>query len=227
MPKTVFVIADTAIEPIPFEIIHLDVIKKYAAKKGKKASAIILDSSYHYKAMQKLSDHLKRGRPDILHLCLLSILNSPLVKEDSSSTEILIHTYNKELIRVNSTTRLPKHYLRFVGLMEKLFQEKVIKSKNEVLMEILSDNSLETYLSDYEMDSRFLFTIKGKQTKIAKLIEKNKKNDIVFIIGGFPHGSYSPEIYALSNNEIAISELSLEAWIVLNRLITYRENMFP
>ncbi|MHA1185787.1 MAG: 16S rRNA methyltransferase [Candidatus Heimdallarchaeota archaeon] len=225
MPKTVFIIADTAVETIPFEIIHLGAIKKHAEKKGKKASTIILDSSYHYKAMQKLPDHMKRGRPDILHLCLLSILNSPLVKMNPLDVEILVHTYNKEIIRVNPVTRLPKHYLRFIGLMEKLFQDKIIKSKNESLMEIFNNDPLEKYLSDYKSDSRLLFTVKGKQTKIEKLIEKNNKNDIVFIVGGFSHGSYSPEIEALSNKKISISELSLEAWIVLNRLITFREKM--
>ena len=225
MPKTVFVIADTAIETIPYEIIHLDIIKKYSEKKGKKASTIILDSSYHYKAMQKLPDHLKRGRPDILHLCLLSILNSPLVLKNSSDIEILIHTYNKEIIRINPITRLPKHYLRFIGLMEKLFLEKIIKSKNDYLMMIYPNDTLENHLKDYGNDSRFLFTVTGNQTKIPKLIEKNNKKDIVFIVGGFPHGSFSPEIEALSNNRISVSDLSLEAWIVLNRLITYRENM--
>lgn len=225
MPKTIFVIADTAIETIPYEIIHLDIIKKYAEKKGKKASTIILDSSYHYKAMQKLPDHLKRGRPDILHLCLLSILNSPLVLKNSSDIDILIHTYNKEIIRINPITRLPKHYLRFIGLMEKLFQEKIIKSKNDSLMMIYPNDTLENHLKDYGNDSRFLFTVTGNHNKIPKFIEKNNKKDIVFIVGGFPHGSFSPEIEALSNNRISISDLSLEAWIVLNRLITYRENM--
>jgi rRNA small subunit pseudouridine methyltransferase Nep1 len=225
MPKTVFVIADAAIETIPFEITHLDVIKKYAEKKGKKASTIILDSSYHYKAMQKLSDNMKRGRPDILHLCLLSILNSPLVKINPLDIEILVHTYNKEIIRVNPITRLPKHYLRYIGLMEKLFQDKIIKSKDESLIEIIEKEPLEKYLIDYKKDSRFLLTVKGKKSEIEKLIEQNNKNDIVFIVGGFSHGSYSSEIESLTNNKISISELSLEAWIVLNRLITYREKM--
>jgi len=224
MPKTVFVIADTAIETIPFEIIHVNSIKKYAEKKGKKASTIILDSSYHYKAMQKLSDHMKRGRPDILHLCLLSILNSPLTRKNPSNVEILVHTYKNEVIRVNPITRLPKHYLRFIGLMEKLYQEKIINSKNDYLMEILKGKSMENCLSDYKKDTRFLLTVRGNQTNIAKFINKKAKKDIVFIVGGFPHGSYSTEIQALSDNEISISELSLEAWIVLNRLITYREN---
>lgn len=225
MPKTVFVIADAALETIPFEIIHLDSIKKFAEKKGKKASTILLDSSYHYKAMKKLADHKKRGRPDILHLCLLSILNSPLVRKNPSDIEILIHTYNKEIIKVNPITRLPKHFLRFVGLMEKLFQDKIIKSKQDSLMEIFPDDTIEKHLMNYRNESRFLFTVKGNQTNLVKLIEKNNKKDIVIIIGGFPHGSFSPEIEALSNNEISISELSLEAWIVLNRLITYRENI--
>ena len=38
--------------------------------------------------------------------------------------EVLIHTQDEYLITVNPKIRLPKNYVRFVGLIEQLFKEK-------------------------------------------------------------------------------------------------------
>ncbi|RLG20801.1 hypothetical protein DRN72_04605 [Methanosarcinales archaeon] len=56
----------------------------------------LLDSSYHHKAMRMLENPDKRGRPDIVHFCLLEALGSPLNVDGKLST--VVHTYDGKII---------------------------------------------------------------------------------------------------------------------------------
>ncbi|MEM2715900.1 MAG: 16S rRNA methyltransferase, partial [Candidatus Thermoplasmatota archaeon] len=70
----------------------------------------ILDSSIHYPYMKKMKDWQRRGRPDIIHMCLLIALESILNKE--KMLRIYIHTRNDEIIYINPDTRMVKNYNR-------------------------------------------------------------------------------------------------------------------
>ena len=87
---------------------------------------------------------LKRGRPDIVHLTLLSICTSPAFYENK--IRVFVHTVNNEIISINNNTRLPKSYHRFQGLIEKLFLTRKIESEAEILMEI-KNSSLSKLIS--------------------------------------------------------------------------------
>ena len=52
-----------------------------------------------------------------------------------------------------------------------------------------------------------------------------KSQNYVAIIGGFQKGSFSEKILNLTENIISISQYSLDAWIVISRIITYYEIM--
>ena len=114
MPSTIFILADSSIELLPESLYKNNLIKKYAKKRNKDPSQIILDSNYHYKAMYKLEEYKKRGRPDILHFCLLNLLGSPFIKSNSLYVKIFVHTINNILFEINPKTRLPKNYNRFI-----------------------------------------------------------------------------------------------------------------
>ncbi|HUU79702.1 MAG TPA: 16S rRNA methyltransferase [candidate division Zixibacteria bacterium] len=223
MTFTTFVIAETALELLPNELIHLDSIKKSARKKGKQPYRILLEDSYHHKEMLSLKDSKKRGRPDILHFSLLNLLGSPEILTNPSSYRILVHTYDDKIININPEIRLPRHYFRFVGLMEQLLEKGVIRSKEENLMEILHKSSLENELKNIPKERRILFTSKGAKIDLFNLFKKNAKEDIALIVGGFPHGNFSKKIDNLSENKIAIANLSLDAWIVICRIMFLRE----
>ncbi|NHJ03402.1 MAG: 16S rRNA methyltransferase [Candidatus Heimdallarchaeota archaeon] len=220
---TTFVIAETALELMPNELIHLDSIKKSARKKGKQPYRILLDASYHHREMLSLKDNKKRGRPDILHLSLLNLLGSPEILTNPSSYRILVHTFDDKIININPEIRLPRHYVRFVGLMEQLLEKGVIRNKEVNLMEILHKSSLETELKNIPIERRILFTSKGVKIDLVNLFERNAKEDIALIVGGFPHGSFSKKIDNLSENKITIANLSLDAWVVICRIMFLRE----
>ncbi|MFW9922232.1 MAG: 16S rRNA methyltransferase [Candidatus Thorarchaeota archaeon] len=222
MPKTVIIIADTALEIIPYEIRNDNLIKLLSNKNNKKPSETILDSTFHYKAMRNLKDNEKRGRPDILHYCLLNILGIPLVKEKPQDVRILVHTIDDKLIEINPLTRIPKHYVRFVGLMEKLLLSNKILSENNVLLQILPKKIKEEI--DYiPTTQRFIFTSKGIKNRYLDLIQENFDKDIVIIVGGFPHGNFSSSILELSDIHLSIYKEGLEAWIVISRILYHRE----
>ncbi len=223
MSKTVFIIADSALELIPKKIVYLDAIKKTAKKRGKLPHSMILDSSYHHKAMTKLKDSNKRGRPDILHFCLLNLLGTPLVQEYSNEIRILVHTYNGLVIEINPETRLPKHYPRFIGLMEQLLVNGLIESKEKILMKILVDTTIEKEIEDIPMTQRLLFTFNGEQINLETYFKEISSLNLGIIIGAFPHGSFSKRIDSLSLNKLAISRFHLEAWTALSRVVFLRE----
>ncbi|NHK32007.1 MAG: 16S rRNA methyltransferase [Asgard group archaeon] len=224
MPKTIFLFADTALELIPQELYYNEIIKKHASNKKKKPSQILLDSSYHYNAMKSISNFKKRGRPDIIHFCLMNLIESTLVIDNPSSIEIYIHTITNKLIEVKSETRLPKNFDRFKGLMVKLFHQKKIDAEGKILMKILENENLHTVLSNIKPNKRFIFSFKGKRNSLKEIFEKNCDDDIAIIIGGFPYGNLSKQIIELTQNVVSIFPAALKAWIVLNKVIYTREN---
>ncbi|MGC9777992.1 MAG: 16S rRNA methyltransferase [Candidatus Heimdallarchaeota archaeon] len=222
MPRTIFVFADSALELIPTKIAKMELIKKHAKKKGKLPSQILLDSSYHYKAMLKLKDSQKRGRPDILHFCLLNLLGSPLVLDKSNPVTIIVHTIRNEIFVINQETRLPRNYNRFVGLIEQFLVNREIKSKDKVLLNML-DTTLEVEIKDIPEKNRFLFSSKGSLVNLSNQFKAYSDKDIAIIVGAYPHGSFSDLILKMSKNIYSIHPKPLDAWIVLNKIVFSRE----
>jgi rRNA small subunit pseudouridine methyltransferase Nep1 len=122
------VLAESALEIIPTELMNNYLIINYSKKVGKPVGEVFLDKSYHYSAMkEKNIDFIwKRGRPDIIHICLLSILSTPLFYKNL--VDVYVHTIDNKVIFLGEQVRIPKSYKRFEGLMIKLYQEKEIKS---------------------------------------------------------------------------------------------------
>ncbi len=127
--------------------------------------------------MKSLEFREKRGRPDIIHQCLLLLLDSPF-----RDFEVYVHTINGQLIWVNRETRLPRNYNRFVGLMEKLFLEKRIVAGEKTLMEIV-EGSLREAVQGREV---LLFREKGECVDFSRALQR----DVAICIGAFPHGDF-------------------------------------
>lgn len=223
MPKTIIILADSAIELMPSNLINNEIIKRYAKKRGKQPSTVILDSSYHHKAMIRLPDSKKRGRPDILHFCLQNLIGSPLVRSNPKTIEIYVHTINNQILKIDPETRLPKNFNRFIGLMEQVFIKKIIKTNEKTLIEMLETPSIEELVADIPKENRLIFSSKGSLIKLPEYFIDNAKKDLVLIIGAYPHGSFSENILKTSNKILSIYPQSIEAWVVLNRVIFSRE----
>jgi len=162
------ILAESSLELIPPELSNHQSVLAYSKKFKKNISNTLLDNSWHFGAMKGLENEIKRGRPDIVHLTLLSICTSPAFYENK--VQVFVHTINDEIISINNNTRLPKSYHRFQGLMEKLFLTKKIESETEILMQ-MENSSLSKLISKIQPDEIIGFT------KIQKIT-----NSMVFLI---------------------------------------------
>lgn len=223
--KFSIVIAETAIETVPKLLHQNTIVKNHALKLNRSVDELLLDINYHYFAMkkEKLEHREKRGRPDILHICLLSILSTPLFFENLIN--VYIHTIDNKVIFVGENLRIPKSYRRFQGLMMKLYIEKKIKSQfssKKSLLEV-KNMTLEQLLGKIlKPDAVIGFSTTGNHMDLDKILTENiikKKGHYVFIIGGFQSGDFSEETIKRIGKIYSISRHHLEAHVVISRLI--------
>eukprot|EP00461_Guttulinopsis_vulgaris_P004106 UN04107 len=81
----------------------------------------LVSADTHSAVLNKLKKDAADYRPDILHQCLLSLLDSPLNK--AGHLRVYIETTSKVLIEVNPQTRIPRTFKRFSGLMVQLLRD--------------------------------------------------------------------------------------------------------
>jgi len=183
-------------------------------------SSQLLDNALHHSAMGNFKNRSKRGRPDIAHLCLLNALGSPV--NQSGNLRVYMHTIKNRLFEFNPEIRIAKNYNRFKGLMAKMLIDDGIKVNGTYLIEPLKKN-LKEKLKEFTDAEILLFTEKGTPTFHNDLYKKGRSQDYVALIGGFQKAAFSNEVLNLTKNHIAISEIPLNAWIVVSRAITYYE----
>jgi rRNA small subunit pseudouridine methyltransferase Nep1 len=217
------ILAESSIELIPKQMHNHPSVTSYSKKFKKDPSKTLLDNSWHFGAMKGLDNELKRGRPDIVHLTLLSICTSPAFYENK--IKVFVHTVNDEIISINNNTRLPKSYHRFQGLMEKLFLTKRIESEDEILME-LQQSSLFQLISKIKPTKIIGFTSKGQKTTFDKLVNQIDDKSCI-LIGGFQKGHFSKETEKILEQSFSIHNFSLEAHLVASRFVyEYEKTIF-
>jgi len=217
------ILAESSLELIPKKLHSHPAVTSYSKKFKKNPTETLLDNSWHFGAMKGLENEIKRGRPDLVHLTLLSICTTPAFYDNK--IKVFVHTINDEIISINNKTRLPKSYHRFQGLMEKLFVTKKIEAEDETLME-LKQSSLSQLFSKIKPTQIFGLTTKGEKTTIEKLFEQIKENYCI-LIGGFQKGHFSFETEKIVERSFSINDSSLEAHLVASRLIyEYEKTIF-
>ncbi|NJE30901.1 16S rRNA methyltransferase [Thermococcus sp. 18S1] len=215
------VIAEAELELVPKAILDHPAVVNHARRRGKRPDEILLDSTYHHAAIKKLQDGERRGRPDIVHICLLNALES--IANKKGLLRVYVHTRNDEVIYIKPETRIPRNYNRFVGLMESLFRNRAVPKDLELLR--IEEKSLEELVEELNPDGVFVMHEEGKPTKpkdFGKILG-GLKNPLV-IVGGFPHGDFRSET---PGEKISIYEAPLMAWTVVNEIIINFEHRVP
>tara|TARA_B100001179_G_scaffold197576_1_gene156673 strand:- start:318 stop:986 length:669 start_codon:yes stop_codon:yes gene_type:complete len=217
------ILAESSLELIPKKIHNHPSVTSYSKKFKKNSSNTLLDNSWHFGAMKGLDNEIKRGRPDIIHLTLLSLCTTPVFYKNK--IKVFVHTVNDEVISINNNTRLPKSYHRFQGLMEKLFLTKKIESEDEILME-MKNSSLSQLISKIKPTRIIGLTTQGQKTSLDKLVEQIEENSCI-ILGGFQKGHFSNETEKIIEESFSINDSSLEAHLVASRLAyEYEKTIF-
>ena len=221
------ILVDTSLELIPAELCKVGPIKKEASRKNKKIRHLILDSARHrpYIVEFNLKDKDKRGRPDILHRFLLFTLGSLASKK--GKLRVFVHTLFNETFETNRELRLPRNYVRFIGLFEQFLVKKKVPLKGEPLM-TLKKQTLKELLDEINPERVVLLSSKGKIVKMNEylnLLDDISGKNYVFLIGGFPFGEVSDLTKELVDEIISISEESLSSTVTAAELIVNYENL--
>jgi len=209
------IIAEAALETVPKQIAKHPSVVKHAARKGKPAGEILLDRSYHHNAMLKLENAERRGRPDLVHFALLEATSTPLYRKNLLN--VYVHTVANKAIFLSENVRLPKSYFRFEGLMEELFTNGNVSSDSNMLMELKDMNfqDLVSKLKPRKVIGLSRMGARSSAEEVAKMIA----NDTAIIVGGFPRGHFSNTVSSKINYTYSISELALEAHLVIARIL--------
>src|SRR5207244_12026570 len=114
------ILAESSIELVPNEIRGHPAILKSAERKKKDPRQLILDQSYHHSAILRLGKPgIGRGRPDIVHFCLLLALGSPL--NSHNQLTCFLHTRHDHVITSDPCLRLPRNTNRFNALLSNTY----------------------------------------------------------------------------------------------------------
>jgi len=218
LSRFVFILAESELELVPREILSEKCIVAYTRSKGKKASNILLDASYHHSAMRKLPDGERRGRPDIAHFFLLLCLDSRLNRLGRLRT--VVHTRNDERILISPDTRLPPSHHRFIGLFENLFQNAAVPSKEHPLISIESGWTLADILRSEKCDRNLLFDIDGKEMNPLDALMERASATTAIVIGGFPSGSLRADLSGLAVERISLGKELLKVWTVTSEMLS-------
>ena len=222
------VLAEAELERVPQQILSHPSIRIQAKQKGKPASHLILDASFHHSAMKTLPEGKRRGRPDITHIFLLCALES-IANKDKMIKTIVIHTRNNEAIWVHPETRIMKNYTRFIGLMEQLFEKHIIKAGELTLMKLQKDNTLENIVKELDAEIVMICSDTGRKTDINDYFTKLQEGQVdhlACIIGGFPSGTFNSEINKLSDDVVCLYPEKLTAWTTVNEILTWYYHVF-
>ncbi len=207
------ILAESALELVPKEIRKHPAVMNDAKRRQKEASEILLDRSFHHSAMLRLKDSEKRGRPDLVHVAMLSITGTPLYLD--GMVRLFVHTYDDVVLEVAPKTRIPKNYLRFRGLLEEAIVERpkqgLIKAQTMGVKELVRGIAA---------DVVFGLSVQGKMMPLeefAKVVSVTENPCV--IVGGFPHGHFSKETLSAVDQLVRIHAKPLEAHVVTSRVI--------
>ena len=217
------VIAESALELIPKKLRNHPSVTSHAKKLQKKSSEILLDNSWHFGAMKGITDEFKRGRPDLVHLCILEATTIPLYKKNQ--IKIFIHTIDDHVIYLGENVNIPKSYHRFEGLVEKLFLEKTIKSNEKVLLEI-KENTISDLIDEINPSQVIGFSTQGKENSFEN-VASNLPENCCLVIGGFQKGHFSENVLNQMDQLVSIGDSPLEAHTVIGRILyEYEKTIF-
>lgn len=204
---------DSSMELVPWELASHPQVVKNAARRGKKPRETMLERSRHHKALLRLKNGEKRGRPDILHTCLKIVSDSPVYKR--GLLEVLVHTLGGKWIVFKDRIRIPVTYDNFIGLMEKLLSTgRILDSSGRVLMEIVPKEDALQFLAGFPYKT--LLTHAGERVEAGDYVRRVSVagEPVCFLIGAYPRGSPSEEIWNMAKEKISIYDDVLAAWTV-------------
>ncbi|MEA3203200.1 MAG: rRNA small subunit pseudouridine methyltransferase Nep1 [Thermoplasmata archaeon] len=219
-------LAEAELELVPTEIAGHPAVRASAKAQDKRPGQVLLDQNLHGAALGKLEEGARRGRPDIVHYCLLTLLESPLAK--AGQVEVAIHTRQRLLIRVKPDTRLPRGEARFQGLMGKVLREGRSQDKKPLIWvegELTPAQALHAFAKGPVLRLDEGGTLLSPADLAARA---DAAGDLTLVLGAFPSGQFLPEWVAAAPEAVAVWKEPLNAWAVAAEAVAgYRARWGP
>ncbi|MEK6974981.1 MAG: 16S rRNA methyltransferase [Candidatus Thermoplasmatota archaeon] len=209
------ILAGAEVELAPESIAGHPAVRTTAKEQNRKGTEVLLDQNVHSTAIRQLPDGERRGRPDILHYCLLVLLESPLNKE--GRLKVLVHTRNGELVNIRSDTRLPRGEARFQGLLSKVLRDGASQDKQPLL-----------WSDGVRTPAQVLAECKGPVVRLdeageavrpADLARRAVDGDLTVVLGAFPAGDFTPDWLKAAPTAASIFPQALNAWAVASEVV--------
>ncbi len=217
------IIGEGALEVVPTKILKEPSVLKQAESRRKPAEQLILDRSFHHRAMLSLPNSDKRGRPDLVHLALLESTSTPLYMH--GFLKVIVDCYNGPSIFIGENVRLPRSYSRFLGLIEKLFSEELVSFNGKDLLSIRAAG-MKSIISEIKPTKIIGMSRLGKPSsvrEVANLLSKEERPALV--VGGFPRGQFSKETAEEFDETLSLGKEGLDAHLVIGRILYEYENL--
>ncbi len=232
------VLVQSALELVPPELTRDPSVVADAKRRRKQPGEILLDASLHQSAMKTLPDRHQRGRPDLVHFFLLSVLGTPL--NFAHRLEVCIHTRDDFLLEVHPEVRLPRTQDRFKGIVENLFQKWPRGESDQDFLR-LAKGTLGGFLPPENPGEVVVTTHQGEPLPALehhirayqdRALEKSPNRTVdplTILVGGFQRGSIDLRGYPAAPQlpGCALSPYPLEAWTVGARLVALFERGLP
>ena len=217
------ILSESALELVPYELQKHPSVISHAKKLGKHPSEILLDNSWHFAAMKGIKNEIKRGRPDLVHFSILEATTIPLYYQNKLN--LFVHTIDNKVIHFGKNVHIPKSYHRFQGVIEKLFQEKKVLSKNELLLEI-KDQTFSELIHEINPSNVIGFSTSGQSSSYQKIASDIPDNSCI-VIGGFQKGHFSDSTQNKITNLYSIGNDSFEGHVIVSRILyEYEKTIF-
>lgn len=211
-------LADAELEVVPPKLTGHQQVVQSAKRNGVLASKMLLDSSLHYAALRNVPEGERRGRPDLAHFFLLTVLES--IPNRLGQVRVLVHTRHDALIRVLPTTRLIRNFNRFCGLIQQLFETGEV-GKPDPLLKLEPRRGLPGILDELKPDRIIVLHPEGEaRAPSALFTEGDRDRHVVCIIGGFPSGDYRSALPP-SAERVSIFPEALTVWTVAAEVLAH------
>ncbi|CAI4229026.1 unnamed protein product [Auanema sp. JU1783] len=174
------------------------------AKIGKEY--VILCSDKHANFLRKNKKDPSDYRPDILHQCLLNLLDSPLNR--AGLLQVYFRTQKNVLVEVNAQCRIPRTFDRFCGLMVQLLHKLSVRAaeSNTKLLKVVQ-NPVTNYVPVGCRKVLMSFNT-NELVQPNKLVEAGVEQPLLVVIGGIAKGKI---VCDFTEADIKISNYPLSA----------------
>ena len=218
------ILSESSLELVPSELEYHPSVISHAQKLGKHPSEILLDNSWHFAAMKGIENELKRGRPDLVHFSILEATTIPLYLQNKMN--LYVHTLNDKVISFGKNVHIPKSYHRFEGVIEKLYQEKRITTKNGDLLLKIEEKTFSQLIDEIRPSKIIGFSTQGTKSTYEK-IANQITDDACIVLGGFQKGHFSDSVENKITDLYSVGDESFEGHVVIARILyEYEKTIF-